>query len=158
MAAALNAMVSKMVRQAFWRRGFSEPALVTQWPSIVGAELARRTVPLKVVFPRKERTRGTLHIKVDGPFAVELQHIAPLVIERLNAYYGYAALQGLALHQAPVEAHPGRQEDGTPADGAGPDRAPPQASIVEIEDRGLRAALRRLERTIRADSDARPGR
>ena len=121
MATALNAMVPKMVRQAFWRRGFGEPALVSQWPSVVGAELAGRTAPLKIVFPRRERTRGTLHVRVEGPFAVELQHMAPLIVERLNAYYGYAALAGLALHQAPVAA-----------------RAP----IVEVEDQGSGPAAR----------------
>ncbi len=126
LATALNAMVSKMVRQAFWRRGFSEPALVSQWPSIVGVALAGKTAPLKIVFPRKERMRGILHIRVAGAFAVELQHIAPLIVERLNAYYGYPALAGLALHQAPVED---------------PAAAAP--------------AFRHPERPIRAESDAR---
>ena len=102
LATALKSLVSKMVRRSFWRRGFDEPTVVTQWPAIVGDALADRTLPLKIVFPRKERTGGTLHVRVEGPFAVELQHLEPLLIARLNAYHGYRALARLALHQAPV--------------------------------------------------------
>ncbi len=158
MAIALNALVSKMVRQALWRRGFSEPALVTQWASIAGAALAARTAPLRIVFPRRERTGGTLHVKVDGPFAVELQHVAPLVVERVNAYYGFAALDRLALHQAPVQARAERREDSAPADGARPNRPAPQAAVVEIGNRGTGTAVRRRGQGSRAETAERPRR
>ncbi len=102
MAVALGGLVPGMIEGALRRRGFTEPALVLQWRSIVGPELADRTSPLRVAFPARKRTGGVLHIRVEGPFAVELQHIAPQVVERLNGFYGYAALDRLALHQAPV--------------------------------------------------------
>ena len=93
MAAPLSDLVSDIVGRAFHRRGFTVPALVTEWPAIVGPELARTTLPLKIVFPRGARTGGVLHIRVEGAFALELQHMEPLLIERLNGFYGYAALK-----------------------------------------------------------------
>lgn len=146
---ALNGLVSKMVGHAFWRRGFNEPALVTQWAAIVGAELAGRTLPVRIAFQRKDRTGGTLHIKVDGAYAIELQHIAPLVIERLNAYYGYAALDRLALHQAPVEARPGRRtRNAAEDDGPTKNRTKPAVPVAAsdgIETQGLRVPSAKAE-------------
>ena len=101
-AIVLNRLVPAMIRQALWRRGFFEPALVTHWDAVVGPELAGRTAPMRIVFPNRERSGGVLHVRVDGAFAVELQHMAPQVVERLNAFCGYAALARLALHQGPV--------------------------------------------------------
>ena len=149
-----------MVGHAFWRRGFNDPALVTQWAAIVGAGLAVHTAPVRIAFPRKERTGGTLHVRVDGAYAIELQHIAPLVIERLNAYYGYAALDRLALHQAPVEAPPGRwtrnagRNDGPTENRTG--QPAPTAPIDGIETEGPSAAGRESGGAGRADSAARP--
>lgn len=145
MATALSGMVSRMVAQAFWRRGFHEPALVSQWPSVVGQALARETAPVRIAFPRGERTGGTLHVRVEGAFALELQHLAPLVIERVNAYYGYAAVGGLALHQAPVRRRPAPPSTGRSAEPAGPEiGSGPRVAIDGIEDEGLKAALREL--------------
>jgi hypothetical protein len=35
---------------------------------------------------------GTLTVRVEGAFALELQHLGPLVIERINRHYGWACV------------------------------------------------------------------
>ena len=113
---------------------------------------------MKIAFQRKERTGGALHVRVDGAFAVELQHIAPLVIERVNAYYGYTALARLALHQAPVGNQSDRIKTSVAARAGsveyGPNHAVQVSPVDGIEDQGLRTALRRLAEAIRDDSSA----
>jgi hypothetical protein len=56
---------------------------------------------MRLVFAKGERLDATLHIRVTGPLALELQHLAPVVIERINGYFGYRAVARLALRQAP---------------------------------------------------------
>ena len=142
MPAPLSGLIPGIVGEAFRRRGFTEPALATAWRAIVGEETADRAAPLKIVFPRGSRTGGTLHVRVEGAWATDLQHKAPRIVERLNGFYGYAAIARLALHQGPVAtadapAKPARRATGK----AGPE-------VRGIRDPRLREALRGLGRSI----------
>ena len=146
--APLRGLIPGIVGNAFRRRGFIEPALATSWRAIVGEEAANHAIPLKIAFPRGARSGGTLHVRVEGAYAAEMQHNAPRIVERLNAFHGYAAIARLALHQGPVRtgrpAGPARE---TPRGG------PSAASGREVEGIGdprLRDALQRLGDAIRA--------
>jgi hypothetical protein len=114
--------------------------------------MAARTAPIKLAFPRGQATLGTLHVRVTGPFALELQHLTPQVIERINGFFGYAAVGRLALIQGPVSPYSTkvrrrgaarvRTVDRGSDDGSGD--GPP-----EIADEDLRRALGRLGRAVR---------
>ncbi len=43
-----------------------------------------------------------LTVKVEGAFALELQHLAPQVIDRVNRYIGWRCVGRIALSQGPV--------------------------------------------------------
>jgi len=94
--------LSKVVRRAFGRQGFAEPGILLRWPEIVGNTLSRFTLPERLTFPQGERNRGTLHLKVDGQFALEVQHLEPLIIERINGFFGYGAVARISILQAPI--------------------------------------------------------
>lgn len=93
-----------LARKAYRKYGFTESSVITRWPEIVGAQLAARTAPAKVAFPQGRRHGGTLHIIAEAGGAVELQHLESLVTERINGFYGYAAIARIAITQAPVAA------------------------------------------------------
>ena len=59
---------------------------------------------------------ATLVVRVESAFALEMQHLAPIVIERVNAHYGWRCVGRLVLKQGPVRRRPTR-----PAPRAGPD-------------------------------------
>ena len=77
---------------ALRKRGFAQAKLITDWPAIVGEELARETVPQKLAFPRGSKTDAVLHLRVASGFALELQHIAPQIIDRINNEARHGAL------------------------------------------------------------------
>ena len=150
MPASLGRLIPGIVAEAYRRRGFTEPALLTGWRAVVGDDTAERAAPMKIAFPRGSRTAGTLHIRVEGAFATELQHNAPRIIERLNGFYGYAAIARLALHQGPVNPTSAvRTPAKAPAHGTRP--------IDGIESPRLREALDGLGASIRPgpESDSR---
>ena len=102
-------------------RGFATTALLSDWPSIVGAELARFTMPDKVVWPRhrddadetnQQRGRrdegAILVLRVDGPRAIEVQHRSGQILERVNRHFGYRAVAEMRILQAPVTRKPAR--------------------------------------------------
>jgi hypothetical protein len=144
---ALAAMVPRVAGTALRRRGFAETRVVTDWADIIGPELARQTMPERLTFPRGSEGGGTLRIRAAGPLALELQHLEPLVIERINRYFGFAAVARLAFVQAPVAAAP-RRARAAPA-ALSPEAARRlDAAVENIESESLRAALTRLGRAV----------
>lgn len=95
----VDALLRRLVGPAFRRQGFAETDVVSRWPTIVGPLLADHSMPERL---KHGRDGGTLHITVDGPFALEMQHLEPVIVDRINTYFGYRAVARLSLHQAPL--------------------------------------------------------
>jgi len=73
-----------------------------------------------------------------------VQYKARQIIERINAYFGYAAIAELRILQAPVEARL------PPARPAARPVEPLTHEVAHIADPGLRGALARLGAGVRA--------
>ncbi len=138
-------MLPKLTAKAIGRRGFTQGLLLNDWQAIVGADLAAVSQPEKLVFPRGERIGGVLHIRVSGGVAVELQHLEPLVIERINGHFGYGAVARLRLIHAPIPRAAAPRPARHSAVAVDPDRrAVLDKMLGGVEDEALRAALERL--------------
>lgn len=147
---ALSAAAAGVTRVACRRRGFAGGAaggaIVTDWPAIVGEILALHTAPERLSFSGREPRDGTLRLRIDhGGLAVELQHLAPLLIERVNAYFGYRAVARLELIQAPVPA-PARRPAPAPVDPAIEARL--LRELDSVDDPELKTALEGLARAM----------
>lgn len=144
---ALAAEVPKIAAPVLGKRGFAEAQLVAQWPDIIGAELARQVTPEKLSFARGDRREGTLRLRVASGLALEVQHRAPLILERINAFFGYRAVARLALVQGPpLRSGPARPAGPRPL--AAAEATALEARLAAVEDPNLRAALRRLGTTL----------
>ncbi|SLN33937.1 DUF721 domain-containing protein [Oceanibacterium hippocampi] len=147
-ARTLGRLVPEAARGAFRRRGFSESAVLLRWPEIAGPTIAGFARPERMSYPPGKGTGATLHLRVAIGRAPEVQHLAPLIVERINAFYGYGAVARLAIVQAPLPPQaptkPGRRP--TPLDPAEEKRL--AALLAGIADDGLRRALDRLGRSV----------
>ncbi len=145
---ALAVSLPRVTKKLFGKRGFAEGGLAADWTGIVGAELATRCRPGKLTFARgTERREGTLTLRVEAPFATEVQHLAPQIVERINGYFGYAAVTRLRLQQVPYSPRPATDQVGETA--PDPEMTPELAARLEsVEDPELRAALGRLGRAL----------
>ncbi len=92
----------KITRAALRRQGFAQMEVVTRWPAIVGDYLAARSAPERLVFPRGATGNGVLHVRIQHASAPEFQHLSPLIIERVNGYYGFNAVGRLRLVHGPL--------------------------------------------------------
>ena len=137
--------VGRCVSDLFRRQGFSFFAIVTHWDDIVGPEIAAHAEPIRMAWTRSrdggEAVPATLVLRVEGPAAVEIQHQAGIIVERVNRYLGWQAVGGIALRQAPLTRRASRQRP-PPIDDAR--AAAIAADLPGIADDGLRAALGRL--------------
>jgi hypothetical protein len=132
---------------AFERHGFAKGEILNQWPSIAGDKLARSAAPLRVVWPRQspagQKSGGTLVVRVDPAVALDLQYEAPRVIERVNSYFGYAAIAAIRIVQGQV-ASTDRQLSRTTAREDAKERPQLRARLSGIADERLQDALSRL--------------
>jgi hypothetical protein len=146
-----NAMLSvaatlpRVTRKILGRHGLAEGGLVADWAAIVGATIAGCSLPLRLSFMGGERRDGTLHVRVSGALALELQHLEPQVLERINGYFGYRAVARLKIHQGPVPVERRIQRPSPPA----VDETDIADAVAGIADDGLRQALHGLARSLR---------
>lgn len=141
---AVADIVPGVSRAAFRRFGFVQSAIVARWPEIVGEDYARHSAPDALSFPAGKRSGGTLTILCSGPFATMLQHVEPQVIERVNRFFGYAAVARVSLKHGELPPRPKREA--TPE--LQPLSAEMTAMLKPIGDAGLRGSLEALARQI----------
>lgn len=91
--------LSKAAEAALKKRGFPNADVVMAWPKIVGPDLAKVTHPKSLSFPAHSRREGTLTVITGGAFALTLEMMRPLVLERVNLYFGYTAVTRLRIVQ-----------------------------------------------------------
>jgi hypothetical protein len=88
----IGALVPALTRPAFRKRSPAAAQIMTDWGEIVGPALAAVTAPRRLA-------AGTLTLACSGPIALELQHLAAQLTERINAYLGRAAVERLRFTQ-----------------------------------------------------------
>jgi hypothetical protein len=98
-----------ITRQAFARHGFAEGDVVGHWTEIVGADLARISVPERIKWPRTSagtgrKTGGTLVVRAEPGRAIDLQYEGPRIMARINAFFGYGAITQVKVVQASASA------------------------------------------------------
>jgi hypothetical protein len=142
-------VLHKTLNDAFAKQGFASTELVIRWAEIVGAEIAAHAEPEKIQWSRPyggdTPEPGTLVLRVEGPAAVEIQHLSGVVLERVNRFFGWQAVGALRLRQAPLRRRRRTPQRANDAEAA----ARIAAALPEIADDKLRAALGRLGAAIK---------
>jgi hypothetical protein len=158
-AKPLRETAGKLIGKTFAQRGFASAELVTRWTEIAGPDIAAHSEPLKIQWTRPVRAPsdrsgataeagqepGTLVLRVEGPAAIEIQHEADVICERVNRFLGWRAVTRIALRQAPLRR--GERKAVRAIDPAATARI--AASLPEMADEDLRQALARLGAAVR---------
>ena len=145
---AAGELVGDVGGQSFRRFGFVQSSIVSRWAEIVGERYAKVSCPESIKFPAGKKAGGALTLLVEGAHAPLIQHLAPMIMERVNRFYGYSAVNRVIFRQGKP-----------PASAARPKRPPPAPvpkelgeGLREIADPELRACLESLGAQIAATS------
>src|ERR1700732_3837146 len=141
-------LVQTAIDPVLRRQGFGQAGLVLFWDDIVGERLAAMSQPVKVRWPVRQHGRAaendpvpaTLIVRVETGFALELQHLAPLVIDRGISHFGWRCVSRLLLRQGPVAAPPLARHVARPLDKAAETAAETIVGSVMDEPLRLRPA------------------
>ena len=102
-ALPLSELVAGVLAPVSGKRAYAMADLAAAWPEIVGPRYADCTYPERIDWPRGgEGRRSGLRVRADGPRAILLQHELDQLTERVNTYFGYAAVARIRLLQGPV--------------------------------------------------------
>ena len=141
-------LVGEVGGQSFRRFGFAQSAIVSRWSEIVGERYAKVSSPESIGFPAGRRAGGALTLLVEGAHSPLMQHLAPLIIERVNRFFGYQAVNRVIFKQGRAPAPPVKPTR--------PELRPVPRELGEglreIADPELRACLESLAAQIAATS------
>jgi hypothetical protein len=143
-------LIDACLGPALAAQGFAASDVIVAWPEIVGERLANFTQPLRIEWPRGTAARdrdarpepATIVVRVESAFALEMQHLAPVVMERINAHYGWRCIGRIVLKQGPVK-RPAPRPAPPPAL-TEEDRCRVTKAVGDVGEDALRGALERL--------------
>jgi len=145
---AAGELVGEIGGVSFRRFGFVQSSIVSRWSEIVGERYSKVSSPESIKFPAGKKVGGCLTLLVDGAHAPLIQHLTPMIVERVNRFFGYAAINRIVFKQGrplPVAPQPKRPQL----------RPVPKElgeGLREIADPELRACLESLGARIAATS------
>lgn len=157
-AKRLSDLLPEALGPAAARQGFASAEILSRWEAIVGPEFASVSAPQKLSIPPRAPAaspdepapRAVLTLKVDGAFALEIQHRSAEIVGRVNAYLGWPCVGALKLRQGSIGSRgPARTSPPPPTEQEARRVAEAAARIDEPE---LGAALRRLGEAALASS------
>lgn len=143
----VGALVPAITRPAFRRRAPAAAQVMADWAAIVGPRLAALTAPRRL-------SAGRLTIACAGPVAMELQHLAPELIARINTHLGSVVIERLGFVQATDTPEQPRVAAG-PAPLSAADQKRAEAAIAGLPPGDLRDALAALSRAVLTADQAR---
>ena len=101
-ARAAGDIIGEVGGLAFKRFGFVQHSIVSRWSEIVGERYGKVSLPESIRFPAGRKSGGVLTLLVEGAHAPLVQHLAPMIIERVNRFFGYEAISKIAFRQGRV--------------------------------------------------------
>jgi hypothetical protein len=139
-----------LIAEALAARGVGEASLIADWPAIVGETLARHARPIELKWPPRTAKRdpdapsvpATLVLRVESAFALEAQHSASVIVDRVNAHLGWRCVDKIAFRQGPLPPLKEKRRPVPPLSEAA--EAAARDAAARIEDDGLREAVTRL--------------
>jgi hypothetical protein len=139
---AVGVAVSKLALPIIARRGGGILVrLKAEWAAIVGPAWA------EVSWPTMLGRDGVLKLRAASGAALEVQHRAPLIIERINLFFGRSVVSRLALVQGPLPLPSGPSRPLTRELSEREARAL-EETLSGIVEPDLRAALAQLGRAV----------
>jgi hypothetical protein len=138
---------------AFKKHGFASADVVSHWPEIAGAEIAKISFPQRIRWPRTaEATGGTLILVAAPGRSLDVQYASANLLERINQYLGFAAIAKIKV-EASHATPPQKTTNPLPER---PDFSISDQQLNDISDNALKQALARLGGAIKSGEKGSP--
>ncbi|MFN0262640.1 DUF721 domain-containing protein [Tepidamorphus sp. 3E244] len=151
---AVGQIVPGLVAPSARKFGFASSDLIAQWSVIVGEDIAEICAPDRIQWPRQApdpedgsaKAAATLHLRVPPEHVLRASHETTLVAERVNAFFGYKAIEKVVVHRRETAAS-------EPEGDALPRQPEHREKVSGFSDEGLSDALSELGGFVRQADD-----
>ena len=99
---SLLKITENIVEKNLSRLGSIQNHIFFNWAHIAG-QYADITIPHKIKFGRKKNIDGQITIKVQNGFGLEVQYGIPLLLDQINARFGFKAISKIKIIQTDLE-------------------------------------------------------
>ena len=99
---SLLKITENIVGKNLSRLGSIQNHIFFNWAHIAG-QYADITIPHKIKFGRKKNVDGQITIKVQNGFGLEVQYAIPLLLDQINARFGFKAISKIKIIQADIQ-------------------------------------------------------
>jgi len=155
---AVTRSLRAVTERALGKVGQGLAQLLSQWPQIVGPDIAKKCLPTALNFPRGKNANAVLHVTTSSAFALELSHQKPKMIERINGFLGYGAIADLRFDHAHLPSTEYKRVTAAVRGGSGQAHTRNEITMPteicqiydEIKDPELREKLKSLCRAVAA--------
>ena len=89
----------KIIDKNIKERNFVEITLIKQWKEIMGQDIAKYCWPIKIVFSDIKNSNGIIFLKTKRGRSMEIEFKNDEIIEKLNQYFGYKAINKISVVQ-----------------------------------------------------------
>ncbi|ATO57720.1 DUF721 domain-containing protein [Bartonella sp. 1-1C] len=144
---SLSEMVSEMLDPILRKRTGLNTALIEHWSLIVGQDVGEHTMPIKIIWKYRANQNetfhpGTLVVACEGFTTLKLMHETDELIQRINSFFGYIAIDRIKIEQKKVSVFADRAEVKLFSDEKNQQRL--KKMLEEIEDKSLHQSLYKL--------------
>ena len=101
---SLLKITENIVEKNLSRLGSIQNHIFFNWAHIAG-QYADITIPHKIKFGRKKNIDGQITIKVQNGFGLEVQYAIPLLLDQINARFGFKAISKIKIIQADIQSN-----------------------------------------------------
>ena len=89
----------KIIDKNIKERNFVEITLIKQWKEIMGQDIAKYCWPIKIIFSDIKNSNGIIFLKTKRGRSMEIEFKNDEIIEKLNQYFGYKAINKISVVQ-----------------------------------------------------------
>jgi len=101
---SLSKFLPEEAKKNLKKRGFFEIELLKSWRDIVGEEYYKLSKPNKIKKSQVSlRDTATLQLKVDPTIAFAIEHDQTKIINKINGFFGYKAINKIEIIQERIE-------------------------------------------------------
>jgi len=141
-------IIGKVLEPVLARRAGMTLDLIRAWPEIVGKEFSKTTRPEKIDWPRRAHEDdpfkpAVLVVACENSSAIFFQHEQAPVLERVNLFFGFEAIERIRiLQKAVLQAKTQKASNTDPI--SSEEQARLEAMLEAIDDPDLKHTLVKL--------------
>ena len=95
----IGSSLPKIVDKNIKEKNFVEISLIKKWSEIVGIDISKFCWPVKITYANIKNINGTIFLKTKRGKSLEIEFKNDEIIEKLNRYFGYKAVDKISIMQ-----------------------------------------------------------